>query len=183
MRGSSIGSPRRKSTRSSTRCVRIWPRICRSRRRSSAWPTSRALGGHLKPGHRWTGQNRPKGRALKAACVVARSCRESKRRADHGVRRNDGRGGAGVCGHLFRRRLGDTKIAPPIAIVAPEPNAGLSFTVSRLLTRVGRPAAACASSWGRRSGRGHGGADGRAAPRRRRCRPGACPSLRRDDST
>jgi hypothetical protein len=40
-----------------------------------------SLGGHLKPGHRWTGQNRPKGRALKAACVVARSCRESKRRA------------------------------------------------------------------------------------------------------
>jgi len=31
------------------------------------------LGGHLKSGHRWTGQNRPKERALKAECVVARS--------------------------------------------------------------------------------------------------------------
>jgi len=31
------------------------------------------LGGHPKSGHRWTGQNRPKERALKAECVVARS--------------------------------------------------------------------------------------------------------------
>jgi nitroreductase len=38
------------------------------------------LGGHLKTGHTWTGQNRPKERALKAECVVARSCRDSKLR-------------------------------------------------------------------------------------------------------
>src|SRR3990167_9400794 len=34
---------------------------------------SEALGGHLKTGHRWTGQNRPTGAGAQAGCVVAHS--------------------------------------------------------------------------------------------------------------
>jgi hypothetical protein len=36
-----------------------------------------SLGGHLKSGQRWAGQTRPKGRALKAGYLVARTCRRA----------------------------------------------------------------------------------------------------------
>lgn len=89
-----------------------------------------SLGGHLKPGHRRTGQNRPKGRALKAGCVVARSGRESKARDDDDGRRNAGRGGAASAIIGLAGRWGDTEVAPPVEIVTPEPNAARMFTAS-----------------------------------------------------
>jgi hypothetical protein len=57
-----------------------------------------AIGGQAKTGHRG-GRSRPH-------VFVARSCRESKPRDDHGVRRNDARGGARVGDHRPRRRFG-----------------------------------------------------------------------------
>src|SRR5713101_1372422 len=67
---------------------------------------------------------------------------------------------------------GDTQIAAPLVRVDPRAPCGpRSLAIAgagRLTRRAARLEAGCASFWGRRSGRGHGGAADQAARRRRR---------------
>ena len=148
-----------------------------------AWSVSRrgpsGLGGHLKTGHRAGAQ---------AERVVAYSewLRKSVQRRPMSIA--DGRPRQTPApSNTIWPFWGDTEIAAPLVRVDPRapcgPRSRATAGAGRLTRRAARLEAGCASFWGRRSGRGHGGADDRAGPRRRRCRPGACPSLPRGDST
>ena len=145
---------------------------------------------------RWTPQNRPYvdgakpaiGRAPKPREVLAYSewLRKSVQRRPMGIA--DGRPRQTPApSNTIWPFWGDTEIAAPLVRVDPRapcgPRSLATAGAGRLTRRAARLEAGCASFWGRRSGRGHGGAADQAARRRRRCRPGACPSLPRGDST
>ena len=134
------------------------------------------LGGHLKTGQSWTGQNRPVGRAPQAVRVFYRIATWFCKSAVTGATIRAGRAGCQPPRKASFRGIPGYGVEPRSSILE-----ALGPSVIRtggVMSRSARPAGECANSAGRRSARARGGAGGPGRRPRRRCRRGACPSPR-----
>ncbi len=147
------------------------------------FPLGPGLGGHLKTGQSWTGQNRPVGRAPQARRFYRIGASVRKSAAAGGVAAKPAGDGAGVVAGRKWLVSGDAEIWAGRRSSILEALGRSPIWADRVMRRSAHPGGGCASSGAHRSGHGRDGATDPGRRRRRRCRRGACPSPRRDGST